>query len=380
MLHRSVRICCRLGILIGFAVPGFSQSEDQGIIAPVAARSRIVVSKLKPGSVMEGEIDRPVFRENREILPLGTRIRLVVNETRKEPRPKPGIVRRAAALVTGTALPKGRCEISLRSATVVLPDGRSINPAAEVLSVLDETRLRSSAKHEKARSVIVVRFTDFLQAEAPENTSQSNVLPARAEIPAGTRARLMLMHTVSGSGSHTGDRIEARLMEPLRTVEGAVIPEGTSFEGQITRSQAPRRLYRPANVRLNFTRLRLPGSAGTQVSTVLSAADTEQGAGANMDSEGGVSGGPASKKRLAIDLGVSYATGKIVDDLLEEGIKWGFGTAVSGTAATAARYPGIGVGLLFLILQRGRDVRLPQYAELELTFTRPLVLEPGASR
>lgn len=67
----------------------------------------------------------------------------------------------------------------------------------------------------------------------------------------------------------------------------------------------------------------VPGGTATPVSTVLAGADVEKGAGASMDSEGAVSGGPASKARLAIDIGVAYASGKIIDDLLEEGIKWG---------------------------------------------------------
>ena len=89
-----------------------------------------------------------------------------------------------------------------------------------------------------------------------------------------------------------------------------------------------------------------------------------------MDAEGGISGGPAGKARMLIDVGAAYATGKILDDLLEEGLKWGFGPAISGSAATAARYVGLGAGGVLLLLQRGRDVNLPAYSELELTIAR----------
>ena len=52
----------------------------------------------------------------------------------------------------------------------------------------------------------------------------------------------------------------------------------------------------------------------------LSGAETDRG-GPHMDSEGTILGGSRSKKRAALDLGIAYVTGKVADDLLEEGIK-----------------------------------------------------------
>lgn len=47
---------------------------------------------------------------------------------------------------------------------------------------------------------------------------------------------------------------------------------------------------------------------------------------------------------MLLQIGVSYATGKILDDLMEEGIKGAAGAAAAGTAATAARYTSLAVG------------------------------------
>ena len=95
-----------------------------------------------------------------------------------------------------------------------------------------------------------------------------------------------------------------------------------------------------------------------------------------MDSEGSVRGGSRTKKRALLDLGLGYLTGKLADDLFEEGVKLGVSKAASGTVTVVARYIGIGVGLAVFFGQRGKDVRLPLYTELELTFPRDVVLAP----
>ena len=93
-----------------------------------------------------------------------------------------------------------------------------------------------------------------------------------------------------------------------------------------------------------------------------------------VDGEGVVSGGPASRGKMLIQLGVSYLTGKVLDDLMEEGIKAGFVTVATGTAATVARYTSLAVGTTLFILQRGRDASLPAYSPVELSLIRPVEL------
>ena len=88
----------------------------------------------------------------------------------------------------------------------------------------------------------------------------------------------------------------------------------------------------------------LPACESVAIPASLSAAEADDKR-VWMDSEGEVHGGSRTKKRAALDLGLAYLTGKIADDLLEEGLKMGLGAAVSGSAAVGARYVGIGVGL-----------------------------------
>lgn len=93
-----------------------------------------------------------------------------------------------------------------------------------------------------------------------------------------------------------------------------------------------------------------------------------------IDSEGTLEGGRRGKVATVVGVGAAYLVGKVADDLLEEGVKFGVGIAASGTATIVARYVEIGTGLLFFFARRGKDARLPEYTELEVTFNRPVVV------
>ena len=66
-----------------------------------------------------------------------------------------------------------------------------------------------------------------------------------------------------------------------------------------------------------------------------------------------------------------------MEDLIEEVIKWGASLVTGATAATIARYFGIGTGVALMVLQKGKDARLPPFAELQVTFNRPVFLYPS---
>ena len=79
-------------------------------------------------------------------------------------------------------------------------------------------------------------------------------------------------------------------------------------------------------------------------------------------------GRPPGVASFAIDVGVSYLSGKIIDDLLEEGIKAAAAGITTESAASIGRYFGVGTGLCLLLIRRGNDVSLEQYSEFEVSF------------
>ncbi|MEZ5402123.1 MAG: hypothetical protein R2729_20790 [Bryobacteraceae bacterium] len=348
-------------------MPALALCAGGDLMVRTSLPPNLSLKKLAPGSVIEGEIG-----PNHALAP-GTRVRVVVDEVIKH-KPRISKLRLLGALATSAPRPKTEYRVVARSASLIAPNGREKDVDAEVLAIVNQRRLVAKGQSLAAvpaqrGPVMILRLADQGSPVAPE----SPLFGAGHEIPAGAKARVMLTHNLRASDAKAGNPVEARLLEPLQLSGGAIVPAGSLFTGAVTAARGPRRLLRPASLRISFSSLRTPSGEVLPIATVLSSADVEKGAGASMDSEGGLSGGPPTKLRLAIDIGLAYAAGKIVDDLLEEGVKWSAEAIASGSVATVARYVGIGTGAVFLVLQRGRDVRLPQYTELELTFARPAV-------
>jgi len=184
------------------------------------------------------------------------------------------------------------------------------------------------------------------------------------------RARVMLLQPVSAARNKQGDVILSRLLEPLQWDDQVTVPEGSTVWGMIVKDQPPRRLRRAGSMRMSFGKLELPGGESEDVSAWLAAVEAPKGSPLTADSEGTLRAGLRNKKREARDVVLGYLIGKVTDDLLEEGVKAGLRVAGSGTLKTAARYAGIGTGLAFFFAQRGRDVALPKYTELEIVVAR----------
>ncbi|MFN7938604.1 MAG: hypothetical protein U0R19_35070 [Bryobacteraceae bacterium] len=363
-------VCLFLFILLPFV----SLSAAESVLARSSVATRIPLKKLIPGSVLEATLDNPVYLGSSELLPASTRLKLTLASATKE-KPRISTLRRIGALATGSPLPKATYKLTPRSVIILTPDGKEKPVDTEIVALTEQRRLHAKGQSvatvpsKQAHLSLVLRLSGFAPPEPA-----GPIFATTAEIPAGTKARILLLKGLRASGSKAGDPLQAQLLEPIRLNGGAILPAGTLLAGSVTAAKGPRRVFRPASLRLGFNTIRLPDGRSLPIATVLTSAETEKGAGASLDAEGGLSGGPAGKLRLAIDIGLAYASGKLIDDIFEEGVKAGVGTAAAGSAATAARYIGLGTGAVFLLLQRGNDVSLPQYTELELTFARPLTI------
>ncbi len=123
-----------------------------------------------------------------------------------------------------------------------------------------------------------------------------------------------------------------------------VLPQGTLVEGHLETTPA-RRMMRRGALRMIFDRLKLPD--GTVQPARFELSSTESNA-AKTDREGTVHP-TVSKKRLAIQLGATALVAKLADDLSEEAL---------ATTAGAARWYGLAASTTFLLLQKGREVKL----------------------
>ena len=89
-----------------------------------------------------------------------------------------------------------------------------------------------------------------------------------------------------------------------------------------------------------------------------------------VDSEGGLSGGSAGKKRLLVDLGVSFGFAKVADDTFQLIAQAAVSTATDASTAGTARLIGMAIGGVLFIKRRGRDVVLPPYTMIDVRFDR----------
>jgi len=168
-------------------------------------------------------------------------------------------------------------------------------------------------------------------------------------------ARLALLSNIS-SKSPSGSSFLARVQTAV-TVDGKpVLPEGSIVEGHLQTTPA-RRMMRAGALRIIFDRIKLPDGTVQGAGFELVTAESDS---VKVDDEG-VAHPTVSKKRLALQLGGSLAIAKLADDISEEALAAGAGSA---------RYYGLGAAVAFLAIQKGREVKLREGDVVEVEFVR----------
>jgi hypothetical protein len=183
---------------------------------------------------------------------------------------------------------------------------------------------------------------------------------AQAGNPSGAYTITVTLLSSVSSKSRSGSPFSARLEENVTANGRGLLPRGTLLEGEAF-TVRPRRLNRPGSVRLVFRRLHLPGGAVFSASASL--VSTSE-ASIKVDPEGTLHP-RLSKKRIAIQLGLTALAAKASDDLAE--------LAISGLTPGKARcFFGLGGALGFYLLQKGKDVNVPAGTTLRVAFSRDL--------
>ena len=171
----------------------------------------------------------------------------------------------------------------------------------------------------------------------------------------GRKARLSLLSQIS-SKSPSGSSFMAKVDDPIEVDGNPVLPKGTLVEGHLETTPA-RRMMRRGALRMVFDRIKLPDGTVQPARFELSTTESES---AKTDREGIVHP-TVSKKRLAIQLGGTALVAKLADDLSEEAL---------ATSAGSARWYGLAASTTFLLLQKGREVRLKPGEIIEVDFLR----------
>jgi hypothetical protein len=207
----------------------------------------------------------------------------------------------------------------------------------------------------------------FSRAQLPAGEVQKSGSISGPKQPSleGRKARLALLSPIS-SKSPSGSSFMAKLEDPVEVDGKPVLPMGTLVEGHLETIPA-RRMMRRGALRMVFDRIKLPD--GTVQPARFELASTESNS-AKTDSEGTVHP-TVSKKRLAIQLGGTALVAKLADDLSEEAL---------ATPASSARWYGLAASTTFLLLQKGREVKLKPGDVIEVDLLRDNPELPASNR
>jgi type IV secretion system protein VirB10 len=223
-----------------------------------------------------------------------------------------------------------------------------------------------------------------LEALSPLETTAASgegstgfVLPGPVTLATGTQAKIVLLGRVSASKSRPGDSFQARLVEPVRLDSKVVLPEGTLLAGKVVKSTPPRMLSRAGSLLLTFTDVILPGRASIPAVASVTAVELDQRSHTKIDPEGKLQGDRPGKAWMAINIGVTAGIAKVTDDSMQLIIEAVVSTATDASTAGTARIVGICASGLFLLTRHGRDVVLPRFSEMNVSFDRPVSL-PGS--
>ena len=180
-------------------------------------------------------------------------------------------------------------------------------------------------------------------------------LAAGSNAQQSPKARLTLLSPIS-SKSPSGSSFMAKLEDAVAVDGKPVLPQGTLVEGHLETTPA-RRMMRRGALRMIFDRLKLPDGTVQPARFELSSTESND---AKTDREGTLHP-TVSKKRLAIQLGGTVLVAKLADDISEEAL---------ATSAGSARWYGLAASTTFLLLQKGREVKLKPGDVIEVDVAR----------
>jgi hypothetical protein len=363
--------------------------SDQGpLIVEVQPNGTPNLSRLKPGDRLQGAVKNGVYSGERELIPSGSPIELTVSSIesrRRAPSDRwPWVVRLFARRRT-------RCPSTL-AATVHLPDG-SLRPfSLTFVSATHQVELTAKTESRETRASRLpggkhkpgIHPTLVLELGRPTDEEARfgdfAPIPATAGngVIAGTVAHVRLLHDLRASKSRTGDTFMSRLAEPVSLSSGVVLPEGLLIRGKVLRSVAPRRLCRSGSLAVSFTELMLPSGRNTVISASPSSVVVDRTSGLRMNNEGELKGARPGKTRLLIDLGVTGGISKVSDDSFQLVVEALVSTATDASTAGGARIVAAAFSGVYMLTRHGRDVTLPRYTNIEITFDRPTALVSAA--
>jgi hypothetical protein len=140
----TVRCQCSAG---GGDIKDFADSSiAQGSLLRVAPPSPSTFQRLRPGSSFSGVLLRPLFSQDREAVPVGSRIQLVVEKSEREKRAEKASHRLMSRLWNPLSTKPAAYSVEFRSAVLVLPDERTLPASVSFGRMFNSSQSRARPK------------------------------------------------------------------------------------------------------------------------------------------------------------------------------------------------------------------------------------------
>jgi hypothetical protein len=370
-----------------------TNSSESEYYVEIELGDRAKVSALKPGDVLTGRLSRDVYSGESELFPAGAPVHLTVGKLERRKREPndhwPGVI----TLFT----PRHENYPTMESATVSLPGGREVPLHVSLISIMNKSELHppSKTRHSGANphiakqnqkgstrgQTVILEATgltpEMISTLAPTQPASTAIQTSPVKLDTGTRAQVVLLRSLSASKNRRGDSFLARVVEPVRLGSRIVLPEGSLLEGTVFKATPPRWLSRPGSLNLTFTGLRTPQGESGPITARLAGAEVDSRSQTRLDSEGGLKGGPPGKAWMLINLGVTAGIAKVTDDSLQLVIELIVSTATDASTAGVTRIVAACTSGIFMVTRHGRDVVLPRFTEMDISFNRPFVFPEG---
>jgi len=396
-------VCLVLLPMTSFASPDGTRGDAEnasgaGLYLKAQLDSRVKLSSLKPGEVLEGKLVRDVYSGDHELFLAGSRVCLTVDKLERRRR----VPNDHWPWVIKFFTPRHESYPLFQSVVVSLPEGKEVTLQVSLISISNKIEVHAQATSKKSASSleasaaaqevstgpstnsgesktklnapIVTLEATLVQNDEPETQGQGAPVPTASAftLPTGTQAKIILLGGVSASKSRPGDSFQARVVEPVRQGSKVVLPAGSILDGKIVKSTPPRWLSRAGSLYMRFTGLTLPGGGGGPIVASLSGAELNEGSRTKMDSEGGMKGDRPGKAWMLIHIGVTGGIAKVADDGTQLLIEALVSTATDASTAGTAKIVSTCVSGMFMITRHGRDVILPRFTEMDVMFDRPV--------
>jgi hypothetical protein len=182
---------------------------------------------------------------------------------------------------------------------------------------------------------------------------------AQTALPTGTAVKMKLETTLATFSSKAGDPFSARVTEPVVIDGKTVIPIGTTVEGRVTKTNAPRRIAGKPTIAIFPENMVLPNGDRFMLNATL--VDTNAHHGTDVNAEGQFKGAGHDGKDVT-EVGMATGGGMLIGGLADGGKGLLIGGAV-GATVTVTHWLG-----------KHRSATLPAGTELVMELNRPMTM------